>query len=110
VKMIVTFFFFFVSNALRRRGRQLLKRSLRAVRPAASKPKGSKPAFCIFFNRFGYCKKGAACPFVHDASKVAVCKAFLRGVCSGQGCLLSHQAKKKKKKKKKNERKGKKRK
>ncbi len=55
--------------------------------------------YCLFFNRFGRCEKGeAGCPYLHDPEKVAVCRLFLKGTCTGKGdlsgggssCLLSH--------------------
>lgn len=38
----------------------------------------------------GKCQKGSSCPFVHDPSKVGVCRQFLVGKCFDSGCLLSH--------------------
>lgn len=48
---------------------------------------------CLFFCRFGKCSKSdEACRYVHDKSKVAVCRAFLRkgGCDKGDKCLLTH--------------------
>eukprot|EP00752_Nemacystus_decipiens_P001366 g1355.t1 len=48
---------------------------------------------CLFFCRFGKCSKSdEACRYVHDKSKVAVCRAFLRkgGCAKGDKCLLTH--------------------
>jgi hypothetical protein len=41
----------------------------------------------------GFCRKGPSCRFLHDASKVAICKEFLsKGTCrNGLACNLSHQ-------------------
>jgi len=40
----------------------------------------------------GECRRGPACHFLHDPSKVAICKEYLfRGTCShGSSCNLSH--------------------
>ena len=39
----------------------------------------------------GSCIKGPQCRFVHDPSKTAICKSFLKGSCpSGESCDLSH--------------------
>lgn len=40
----------------------------------------------------GSCHKGPSCPYVHDATKVAICKNFLQtGKCdAGMACDLSH--------------------
>ena len=34
--------------------------------------------YCMFFNKFGKCKKkeDGVCPYIHDPEKVAVCKDF----------------------------------
>ena len=53
-------------------------------------PAKAQPRFCVFFTRFGRCKKGAHCPNIHDPSKVAVCRAFLCGECTDPCCPLSH--------------------
>lgn len=47
---------------------------------------------CLFFCKFGKCSKSdEECRFIHDKSKVAVCRAFLKGECSkGEDCLLTH--------------------
>ncbi|KAL1925032.1 uncharacterized protein VTP21DRAFT_4686 [Calcarisporiella thermophila] len=39
----------------------------------------SKP--CIFFQRFGTCKRGDTCPYLHDRERLAICKKFLRNAC-----------------------------
>ena len=40
----------------------------------------------------GFCSKGPLCPYIHDPTKVAICKDFLKtGVCpAGDACDLSH--------------------
>lgn len=46
---------------------------------------------CSFYIRYGRCRAGSKCLFVHDASKIAVCRKFLIGECmEGNGCPLSH--------------------
>lgn len=62
----------------------------KAVTAAASPPKTQR--LCSYFVRNGSCKR-AACPLVHDRSKVAVCRAWLAGTCrhqSGDSCRLAH--------------------
>ncbi len=48
--------------------------------------------YCMFFNKFGKCKKkeDGVCPYIHDPEKVAVCRKFLQGNCHRDNCLLSH--------------------
>jgi len=48
--------------------------------------------YCMFFNKFGKCKKkeDGRCPYIHDPEKVAVCRKFLQGNCFKDQCLLSH--------------------
>ena len=47
---------------------------------------------CLFYMRYGRCRAAGKCVFVHDSSKVAVCRSFLQGQCThGDACLLSHQ-------------------
>lgn len=48
--------------------------------------------YCVFFNRFGRCTKKdrGQCPYVHDASRVAICTRFLRGRCPVNNCPFSH--------------------
>lgn len=61
---------------------------------AAGKKKAKKTTEpCLFFCRFGKCSKSdEECRYVHDKSKVAVCRAFLRkgGCDKGDKCLLTH--------------------
>ncbi len=47
----------------------------------------------LTFHFVGSCSKGPDCTFVHDPSKVAVCKEFVhKGSCpSGNSCDLSHE-------------------
>ncbi|XP_060080656.1 mucin-3B-like isoform X2 [Ylistrum balloti] len=52
--------------------------------------------YCLFFNRFGKCKRGSKCPYIHDPDKVAVCTRFLRGTCQMTGCPFSHKVVKEK--------------
>jgi len=48
--------------------------------------------YCMFFNKFGKCtkKEKGTCPYIHDSSKIAVCRRFLQGACTKDVCLLSH--------------------
>lgn len=47
---------------------------------------------CNHFCRTGKCKHGSDCRYVHNFSKVALCRAFLRKECekSQAECALSH--------------------
>eukprot|EP00474_Spongospora_subterranea_P002364 CRZ02822.1 hypothetical protein [Spongospora subterranea] len=67
-----------------------LRRSLDIVRH--KKLDKRKRQLCMFFCRFGFCKLAKECPFLHDTTKVAVCRTFVSdGVCSSpETCLLSH--------------------
>jgi hypothetical protein len=49
----------------------------------------------MFYNKFGKCnkKEKGMCPYIHDPSKVAVCRKFLQSNCHNEHCLLSHQVK-----------------
>lgn len=48
--------------------------------------------YCLFYIRFGKCDKiDSGCPYVHDDTKISVCKKYLRGACEdGDKCLLTH--------------------
>ncbi len=64
-------------------------RSIQTIRKSEARSK----QHCMFFNKFGRCgkKESGICPYLHDQSKVATCKRFLRGECRKFGqCLLSH--------------------
>jgi len=76
------------SNTKKALANRTTKRSLRYVRKKEKKSK----QHCMFFCKFGKCAKlnEGTCPFVHDKSKVAVCRKFLRGECYDDECLLSH--------------------
>ena len=54
-------------------------------------PTRGSDELCMHFIRFGSCKHGSTCRFIHDAGKVQLCRAYLRGECDkGEGCALSH--------------------
>lgn len=73
--------------------RCVLQRSVTIAR--ASRLKQKQRQFCMFFNRFGRCKRGDACPYIHDPDKIAVCTRFLRGRCKeGDSCPFSHKVSK----------------
>uniref|UniRef100_T2MA34 Zinc finger CCCH domain-containing protein 3 n=1 Tax=Hydra vulgaris TaxID=6087 RepID=T2MA34_HYDVU len=46
--------------------------------------------YCLFYSRFGKCKRGENCHYIHDPEKVAVCTRFLRGTCKDKNCIFSH--------------------
>lgn len=53
--------------------------------------RAKKQAFCVYYTRFGVCKRGdGKCLYIHDPEKVAVCTKFLRGSCSDPACRLTH--------------------
>jgi hypothetical protein len=35
--------------------------------------------YCLFYNRFGRCSKGTACPYVHDEKRIALCPRLNKG-------------------------------
>lgn len=82
------------------RARQAVQQALVHSRNKSLKRRRKKLEYCLFFNRFGRCNKGEEkCPYLHDVDKVAVCRKFLKGMCTGKGdldggkassCLLSH--------------------
>lgn len=45
---------------------------------------------CVFYIRTGYCKLQKTCPYIHDKSKIALCKKFLKGKCDDKSCFLTH--------------------
>ena len=45
---------------------------------------------CLFFSRFGYCRLEGKCHYIHDTSKVIVCRKYLGGMCTNPNCLLNH--------------------
>ncbi|XP_068094227.1 zinc finger CCCH domain-containing protein 3 isoform X2 [Hyperolius riggenbachi] len=66
-----------------------VQRSLAIIRQAQHKK--VKKEYCMYYNRFGRCNRGDACPFIHDPEKVAVCTRFVRGTCKADGtCPFSH--------------------
>ncbi|XP_040208060.1 zinc finger CCCH domain-containing protein 3 isoform X2 [Rana temporaria] len=71
-----------------------VQRSLAIIRQAQQKK--AKKEYCMYYNRFGRCKRGDSCPFIHDPEKVAVCTMFLRGTCklTDGTCPFSHKASK----------------
>ncbi|KAM5158345.1 LOW QUALITY PROTEIN: zinc finger CCCH domain-containing protein 3 [Mantella aurantiaca] len=71
-----------------------VQRSLAIIRQAQQKK--AKKEYCMYYNRFGRCKRGDSCPFIHDPDKVAVCTMFLRGTCklTDGTCPFSHKVSK----------------
>lgn len=74
-----------------------VQRSLAIVRQARQK-KLQVRQYCMYYNRFGKCNRGNACPYIHDPDKVAVCTRFLRGTCkqTDGSCPFSHKLSKEK--------------
>ncbi|KAG8515376.1 Zinc finger CCCH domain-containing protein 3, partial [Galemys pyrenaicus] len=75
-----------------------LQRSLAIVRQARQRRRRRAQEFCMYYNRFGRCHRGARCPYVHDPEKVAVCTRFVRGTCKKTDgtCPFSHHVAKEK--------------
>ncbi|CAH2286135.1 zinc finger CCCH domain-containing 3 [Pelobates cultripes] len=71
-----------------------VQRSLAIIRQAQQKKE--KKEYCMYYNRFGKCNRGASCPYIHDPEKVAVCTRFLRGTCKKTDgtCPFSHKVSK----------------
>ncbi|XP_022084066.1 uncharacterized protein LOC110975684 isoform X2 [Acanthaster planci] len=63
-----------------------------------TKKQSQMKQYCMFYNLYGRCKRGDACPYIHDPEKVAVCTRFLRGTCpkTDGSCLFSHKVSKEK--------------
>ncbi|KAI5109399.1 zinc finger CCCH domain-containing protein 3, partial [Silurus meridionalis] len=74
-----------------------VQKSLAIIRQANQKKQQAKN-YCMYYNRFGKCNRGTACPFIHDPDKVAVCTRFLRGTCKQTDgtCSFSHKVSKEK--------------
>jgi len=54
------------------------------------KTKERSKELCLFYNKFGKCNHQDTCKFIHDLSKVSVCRRFLAGKCVETSCLLQH--------------------
>ncbi|KAJ8278206.1 hypothetical protein GJAV_G00085060 [Gymnothorax javanicus] len=75
-----------------------VQRSLAIVRQAKQRKQQQGRQYCMYYNRFGKCNRGQACPYIHDPDKVAVCTRFLRGTCkqTDGSCPFSHKVSKEK--------------
>ncbi|KAI8813325.1 hypothetical protein BJ742DRAFT_789998 [Cladochytrium replicatum] len=50
-----------------------------------------KSNYCRYYTRYGRCKNGVICRYVHDPNRVAICTRFLKGTCDvSSGCTFSH--------------------
>ncbi|KAM9483340.1 zinc finger CCCH domain-containing protein 3 [Clarias gariepinus] len=74
-----------------------VQKSLAIIRQAQQKKQQAKN-YCMYYNRFGKCNRGTACPYIHDPDKIAVCTRFLRGTCKQTDgtCPFSHKVSKEK--------------
>ncbi|XP_057291114.1 uncharacterized protein LOC130613790 [Hydractinia symbiolongicarpus] len=70
--------------------RQIASKVIRKSLTQAQRKKVNKTKYCLFYNRFGKCKRGKKCRYIHDPEKIAVCTRFLRGTCKGGDCVFSH--------------------
>ncbi|KAK3085671.1 hypothetical protein FSP39_006927 [Pinctada imbricata] len=70
---------------------QVLHRSIRTA-TAKFRKDNTKLAqkYCKYYNRFGRCRRGDQCQYIHDPTKIAVCTRFLRGTCNITDCPFSH--------------------
>ncbi|XP_044636936.1 zinc finger CCCH domain-containing protein 3 isoform X1 [Equus asinus] len=76
------------SSCSRSLASRAVQRSLAIVRQARQKKRRKKEEYCMYYNRFGRCKRGEGCPYIHDPEKVAVCTRcpqpfWASQVCSG---------------------------
>ncbi|XP_073726354.1 uncharacterized protein zc3h3 isoform X1 [Misgurnus anguillicaudatus] len=85
------------TSATRYIANRAVQRSLAIIRQASQKKQKAKQ-YCMYYNRFGKCNHGDACPYIHDPDKVAVCTRFLRGTCkqTDGSCPFSHKVAKEK--------------
>ncbi|XP_056606125.1 zinc finger CCCH domain-containing protein 3 [Triplophysa dalaica] len=85
------------TSATRYIASRAVQRSLAIIRQACQKKQKAKQ-YCMYYNRFGKCNHGEACPYIHDPDKVAVCTRFLRGTCKQTDgtCPFSHKVAKEK--------------
>ncbi|XP_070488222.1 zinc finger CCCH domain-containing protein 3 isoform X2 [Equus przewalskii] len=86
------------SSCSRSLASRAVQRSLAIVRQARQKKRRKKEEYCMYYNRFGRCKRGEGCPYIHDPEKVAVCTRFVRGTCKKTDgtCPFSHHVSKEK--------------
>ncbi|KAJ1925015.1 hypothetical protein IWQ60_004837 [Tieghemiomyces parasiticus] len=72
--------------------RSLIRKTLlgRPLGPPRAPHRRLTTRHCTFYNRFGRCNAGSACPYLHDPARVAICSRFLRGACTDTDCLFSH--------------------
>ncbi|TRY91950.1 hypothetical protein DNTS_035450 [Danionella cerebrum] len=85
------------ASATRYVASRVVQRSLAIIRQARLKKHKAKQ-YCMYYNRFGKCNHGDACPYIHDPEKVAVCTRFLQGKCKKTDgtCPFSHKIAKEK--------------
>ncbi|XP_051562268.1 zinc finger CCCH domain-containing protein 3-like [Myxocyprinus asiaticus] len=85
------------TSATRYVASRAVQRSIAIIRQARQKKQTAKQ-YCMYYNRFGKCNHGDACPYIHDPDKVAICTRFLRGTCKQTDgtCSFSHKVVKEK--------------
>ncbi|KAI4880812.1 hypothetical protein NFI96_031834, partial [Prochilodus magdalenae] len=85
------------TSSVRHVASRAVQRSLAIIRQARQKKQQARQ-YCMYYNRFGKCNRGTACPYIHDPDKVAVCTRFLRGTCKKTDgtCPFSHKVSKEK--------------
>lgn len=64
-----------------------VQRSLAIIRQARHRKHAKH--YCTYYNRFGRCNRGNACPYIHDPDKVAVCTRYGGGWAGPRSSLLS---------------------
>ncbi len=73
--MTISLFTGFVINIFPMRISRAVQKSLAIIRQAKQKKQKAKQ-YCMYYNRFGKCNHGDACPYIHDPDKVAVCTRY----------------------------------
>ena len=63
----------FVTNFSRIKNRSILSATAKFLKDATKNERN----LCKFYNRFGRCRRGKACPYTHDPDRIAVCTRFV---------------------------------
>ncbi|KAF6025456.1 ZC3H3 [Bugula neritina] len=81
---------------LRKLASHYLQKSATLSIRAKYKKNNTNEKQCLYYMRYGKCKRGDNCYFIHDPERVAVCTRYLRGTCTIENCSFSHEARKEK--------------
>ncbi|ODN05733.1 Zinc finger CCCH domain-containing protein 3 [Orchesella cincta] len=76
-------------------GLRLAQRAVVKSKLTLSQRTWQKKRFCVFYNRFGECKRNESgnCPYIHDRKQLLICPKFIVGKCTVADCKLSHDLK-----------------